>query len=230
MAVMAGAWTFSACGFLPHHSETSTTTSVLQTAPKPPPVDNMFGDCGPQGSQPDYQLNARKNRIDSMPPALVPWSGIAKLGYPSAVGFRFRNQWTQRETDAIARFEGASIMLEGYLVGVKLEVPEPPNCYSREPAERDFHLWLAQSPDRNKKDGIVVEITPRVRATHSMWTLERLDSLIQAKPPVRISGWLMFDQMHPERVRVRRATLWEIHPVTRIEVKRDSAWRTLDAP
>ena len=218
----------SACGFLPHHAETSTTTALLQSVPKPEPVDSAFGNCGPEGSQPDYTLNRRKNRIDSAPPVPLPWSGIARLGYPSAVGFRFRHQWTQRETDAIARFEGASVPLEGYLVGVKLEIPEPPNCYSDDAAQRDFHLWLANAPNQNKKNGIVVEVTPRIRVKHPAWTVERLDSLSRAGTLLRITGWLMFDQMHPERVRVNRVSLWEVHPITRIEVKRDSAWVSLD--
>src|SRR5438105_4161378 len=136
----------AACGFLPHHTDTSSTTARLAAAPKPVPVDSALADCGALGSQPDYALNARKNRVDTAPPVVVPLNGIVKLGYPSAVGYRFRHQWTQREADAIARFEGASIVVEGYLIGARLAIPAPPHCYSTEPARRDFPLWLAGSP------------------------------------------------------------------------------------
>ena len=53
---------------------------------------------------------------------------------------------------------------------------------------------------------------------------------------VRIYGWLMFDGEHKEfmfdpansnKPRVRRGTRWEIHPVTRFEVKIDGVWKIL---
>ena len=44
---------------------------------------------------------------------------------------------------------------------------------------------------------------------------------------VRISGWLMLDQEHPEQIGKTRGTLWEIHPITRIEVKDANGWREL---
>jgi hypothetical protein len=37
---------------------------------------------------------------------------------------------------------------------------------------------------------------------------------------VRITGWLFLDNDHPTDLDRQRATLWEIHPVTRIEVWR----------
>jgi len=47
--------------------------------------------------------------------------------------------------------------------------------------------------------------------------------------PVRISGWLMMDPQHPDQVGNSRVTIWEIHPITRIEVFRDSWWVDLDS-
>jgi hypothetical protein len=47
---------------------------------------------------------------------------------------------------------------------------------------------------------------------------------------VRISGWLFWDQRHPERLPSRqgsaatRGTLWEVHPVTGIEVFSAGRW------
>jgi hypothetical protein len=38
---------------------------------------------------------------------------------------------------------------------------------------------------------------------------------------VRITGWLFLDNDHPTDLDRQRATLWEIHPVTRIDV-----WKT----
>ena len=36
--------------------------------------------------------------------------------------------------------------------------------------------------------------------------------------PVRISGWLLFDPQHTNHLKKYRSTLWEIHPITKIEV------------
>ena len=130
----------------------------------------------------------------------------------------------------MARYEGAAVQVTGYLEGLKLEVPEPPNCYERDAADRDYHLWLTQSATDARKRSIVVEITPRVRARHAGWTDERLTALVAARVPVRVSGWLMLDQMHPELVGGNRATLWEVHPVMQLEWRRpDGAWVALDS-
>jgi hypothetical protein len=45
---------------------------------------------------------------------------------------------------------------------------------------------------------------------------------------VRISGWLMFDGEHPDQVGKTRGTLWEIHPVMRIDVLKSDGWTYLD--
>jgi hypothetical protein len=58
---------------------------------------------------------------------------------------------------------------------------------------------------------------------------------------VRISGWLMFDPLHYDQMwqydsaadttgTKARITLWEIHPITRIEVFKNGTWRSLDTP
>jgi hypothetical protein len=46
--------------------------------------------------------------------------------------------------------------------------------------------------------------------------------------PVRISGWLMFDPEHAAAFGKYRGTLWEIHPITKIEVLRNNNWVDLD--
>ena len=208
-------------------------TDILESAPKPPPVDSEFEGCGPAGSQPDYVLNRRKNRVDEPPNANylpVPWPVIARLPYPTWAELRFRNQWTRDETRDVARYEGAAIELEGYLAGYRLEIPEPPNCYSLEARHKDFHLWLSRAPGESRDESIVVEITPRVRIHHPAWTAERLDALHASRVRLRVRGWLMLDQMHPEKVERNRRTLWEVHPVMELEWQRaDSSWVSLDS-
>jgi len=220
----------SSCGFLPISRMSRKGVEVLEKAPKPAPVDSEFDGCGPDGSQPDYPLNARKNRIDEGAYLPVPWTLVARLPWPRQVGYRFRNQWGTGETRAVARYEGAAVRVEGYLVAYRLEVPEPPNCYAREPEHKDYHIWLSESPGGTRAQSVVVEITPRVRANHPAWTEDRLAALRETQVRVRVSGWLMLDQMHAEKVGGNRATLWEVHPIMRVEwQRRDSTWVSLDS-
>ncbi len=116
------------------------------------------------------------------------------------------------------------------MMGEKLEIPEPPNCYSDDADNKDYHIWLTRGAHEKRKRSVVVEITPRVRVLHPGWTEEKLRALVDSQIPVRVSGWLMLDQMHPEQVNEHRITLWEIHPITRLErQRRDSSWTTLDS-
>ena len=45
---------------------------------------------------------------------------------------------------------------------------------------------------------------------------------------VRISGWLMYDFEHVGAIGTQRAAVWEVHPVTRIQVQRSGQWIDLD--
>ena len=38
------------------------------------------------------------------------------------------------------------------------------------------------------------------------------------------SGWLLFDPVHKGHLGTFRASLWEIHPITKIEVFRNGQW------
>ncbi|MDQ2668522.1 MAG: hypothetical protein M3Z05_21385 [Gemmatimonadota bacterium] len=218
-----------ACGYLPVSRTSLVGTEPLEHALKPTPVNAPFGECGPEGSQPDFVLNRRKNRVDIAPWIDTPWPVIARLPWPRLVGLRFRNQWTEGEQQEVARFEGAPVRIEGYLEGFKLEGREPPNCYSDDPNARDYHLWLAEEPRDARRRTIVVEITPRVRALHPNWTEAHLTMLETSRDRMRVSGWLMLDQMHPERVGLNRTTLWEVHPILQIDVLRGEKWVSLDS-
>jgi len=218
------------CGFLPLTRASRKGADVLEAASKPPPLDSEFDSCGPAGSRPDYVLNRRKNRVDEGGYIPVPWTVIARLPWPRGVAYRFRNQWSGGETRAVARYEGAPVTIEGYLTRYRLEVPEPPNCYGRAPRDRDDHMWLAEKPHEHDRQSVVVEITPRVRASHSHWTEDAIAALVAQQRRVRVSGWLLLDQMHPEEVGFNRITLWEVHPILRLEwLRRDSTWVSLDS-
>lgn len=74
----------------------------------------------------------------------------------------------------------------------------------------------------------MVEVTPRVRARHPGWTLQAFQSLARQKSRVRIGGWTMLDPEHPDQVGKTRGTIWEIHPVMRVDVMQGGAgWKGL---
>jgi hypothetical protein len=51
---------------------------------------------------------------------------------------------------------------------------------------------------------------------------------VDGKTKVRISGWLLMDQEHPDQVGKTRGTIWEIHPIIAFDVQRGNTWVSLD--
>jgi hypothetical protein len=48
--------------------------------------------------------------------------------------------------------------------------------------------------------------------------------LAQQDAKVRITGCLMFDTDHPDQIGKTRGGLWEMHPITKIEVFSGGRW------
>jgi hypothetical protein len=107
-------------------------------------------------------------------------------------------------------------VVEAFLIGVKQEGPETTNCRRRD--LHDYHLWMVDTQGQTKAQAVVVEITPRWRAANAGWRVQTLRRLAQQRAKVRITGWLMFDTDHPDQIGKTRGGLWEIHPITTIEV------------
>jgi hypothetical protein len=152
-------------------------------------------------------LDGRKNRVDiPAPNAYIPigWNVMANL--PSA------------SPDDL---QGAPVMVEGYLshrIKVQDEKPgESANCNLLQPNEVDWHMYLTNAPNQGIAQAIVVETTPRTRPLHH-WNEAALQKLVNTNTQVRISGWLMYDFQHVSEIGTERATVWEVHPITRIEV------------
>lgn len=199
---------------------------------KPEPTSTDFTaegiTCGPTGDGGDSITNARKDRTD-VPTAyhLVSFQAIDGLAFPVAP--KSRMSWSQNQLSQIAPFEGAAVALTAYLDRVKVEGPESCNCHMKQRPDVDWHMWVTAHQGEFKKDAIVVETTPRIRKDHLNWTTAALKPFVQSENEVRISGWLMFDPEHREQLGKFRNTLWEIHPITRIEVFKDGGWVDLDA-
>ena len=194
-----------------------------------PPVSPGFEGCPAEGDGGDRVLNRLKNRVDSSKWMPTPIANVLALDWPPMVVRRSRDEWSRGELRAIAHSEGIPVAIEGYFVGAKTEGPEATNCHGAESKFRDWHLWLAPTPGKDRRRSIVVETTPAVRAEHPEWKLNAIHQLVRDSTLVRVSGWLLFDQDHPEQVGKTRGTLWEIHPVMQIEVMRGGRWEPLQA-
>ncbi len=201
-----------------------------EMAVKPVPREIVFDGCPPEGDGGDRALNRLKNRVDDGTWIPVGFEAIARLPWPASVERESRSRWSPVERRAVSRYEGIPVSVEGYLAGAKVEGPESPNCHGADAKYRDWHLWLAAHPGPDRARAIVVEVTPRVRASHPAWRIGALRRIARDSTPIRISGWLMLDPEHPEQLGKTRGTLWEIHPILRMEVRRDGRWVSLDLP
>jgi len=132
--------------------------------------------------------------------------------------------------DDLDRFDqnkGAKI--SGFVIDVKVGGVETCNCKAKDPIDRDTHIELGFAIDAPKTQRVIVEVTPRIRAQMKEmdkdWTTDALRKALKGKW-VEVTGWLLFDtphvneaeNTHPGNPKNWRATCWEIHPVTGMEI------------
>ena len=228
-------------------------TAISSDWDKPAPQSASFesdeGNCGETGDGGDTDTNQRKNRTDA--PAsyhAVTWAAINTLDYAKGAK-KSRMDWTPAQLATITPFEGAAISVEGYLYKVKVESSsvnaksggESTNCHAKLANDVDWHMPLTANVGEGEDVAIIVETTPRVRRQHSQWSTARLKPWVSHigntpnanynQRKVRISGWLMLDPEHQDMINHGlRSTLWEIHPITKIEVWDSGSWVDLDNP
>jgi len=204
---------------------------------KPQPESSTFDGCPPEGVGGDPDLNKLKNRTDDGNYVAVAFGDIANLTWPGTIERKKRADWSQADTDAVSRDEGIPISIEGYLSilkngqklqGAREEGKESCNCGIDTSAHHDYHIWLRETQTSLRSTAIVIEATPPVRSKHSDWTLDKLAQIATSKQRVRISGWLLLDPEHPDQVGKTRGTIWEIHPIMKIEVQSGNSWQPLN--
>lgn len=206
----------------PHRVHSTLALASLICAAMPPAshAQASFHGCGMAGSATVRRvraLNELKNRFTAPRPAdidtTVTFAALLRPGDDRA-------RWDEHR--------GASIV--GYVHDVKAGGVETVNCRARDLADRDTHIELVLDPMRSSASRrVVVEVTPRWRAMVAArgvdWSTRALRTAYLGRW-VRVTGWLLFDAEHadaaentaPGRARNWRATAWEVHPVTAIEV------------
>jgi hypothetical protein len=173
------------------------------------------------GSEGSKELNPRKNRFDfPKNDDIDPDVSLAAMLSPG---------------DDTGRFDSSkAATISGFVVKVKSGEKESCNCGANKPIDKDTHIMLGLSSTALKTQCVVVEVTPRLRLlmakNGSDWSTEALGKKngpngILGKW-VKVTGWLLFDSIHaddsentrPGHANNQRATAWEIHPVTKIEI------------
>jgi hypothetical protein len=219
----------------------------LGTVASNAPTSAIFHDpqtgktCGPNG-QPgaaDPVENALKNRIAK--PATTRPTTVAEFRNLPVHAKTSRANWTPGELAQFKALEDVPVRIVGYLKQeVRPEGKEATNC-NVPPTDKtgiDFHMWLVDTIDKDKDRSFsaVVEMAPRWRQANPAWTQAALQALVDQGAQVRISGWRTYDYEHPEQMKANsagkpptRSTLWEIHPITMVEVATQAGWIELGA-
>ncbi len=217
-------------------SDAAASATILESWPKPTHNKTTFSShgvtCGNGGKAGDTETNLLKNRTDTASNYhAVMFDAIAHLRYPKAA--KHRHDWPRPQLDSIARYEGVAVSVIGYLVALKPQNKgsgESTNCNLTGADETDWHMALVKSVGDGEATAIVVETTPRVRRKHPAWTTAAVKQYVDTDTPLRISGWLMLDPEHRNHLAKYRSTLWEVHPITRIEAFDGTRWVNLDGP
>lgn len=162
-------------------------------------------------------LNRQKNRYN------IPLPG----DFNSAIALRSllapgndENRWNIR----------TAVELTGYVFEVKPGGVETCNCNVNDDAHADTHIVLIANPKKNTGNKrVIIEITPRMRFLMAKkgidWSTGKLKSQLVGHW-VKVKGWMFFDLVHaasaentrPGNAKNWRATAWEVHPITSIEV------------
>jgi hypothetical protein len=174
--------------------------------------------CPPEGDatqQLARELNPLKNREQApLPTEINPNATLAAVLAPGSD----LDRW--RASDAA--------IFEGVVINVKEGGIESVNCHAKDPAHRDTHIELALDAGAPARQRVIVEVTPRWRekvAAVFDWSTSSLKHQLIGRR-VRVTGWLFNDLEHkpqaensnPGGAHNWRATVWEIHPVTGIQV------------
>lgn len=178
--------------------------------------------CGPNG---DALLNAAKNRTD-VPAA----SAVQALSLDDIRAIPAPSRWntgSSRSSITGAGREGTPVVTMGFLKLVKAQGAESCNCGLSQRANTDLHFVLVSDIDDDENTSVTVEVAPRLRADHPDWTFTKTRDELEGQF-IRVTGWLMLDTKHIPQARrlpderanrgLKRATNWEVHPITKLEV------------
>lgn len=170
--------------------------------------------CAAEGKR-----NALKDRT-TLPAAYEPMSVGQMLGFQPKVatepGASNRHQWSAESAAEIDAWEKRAVCVQGYVVAMHAN-----------PFDGDLIMNLAEKPTHGKDRSMVVEASPQFQKLQPDWTGSAFKQLANQRALVRVSGWLFYDDFHDGAIGSWRGTLWEVHPITRIDVWNGKTWQPL---
>jgi hypothetical protein len=216
---------------IPRIGLSAPASEVLEDWDKPAPNKSRIGECGWFGSSgADKETNRRKNRTD-LPTSYhaVEFTAITDLDWPRGASTR-RDHWDSDELDIIEPYEGEAITVTGFIVAFRPQAKntEATNCGISGEENTDWHIALVGNHGDPESEAVVVETTPRIKRKHPNWVPSTFQHLVGTTDSVRVSGFLLLDPVHKGHLGKYRRTLWEIHPIHRIEYWRGGTWRDVD--
>jgi hypothetical protein len=179
----------------------------------------VFGaPCGPKGDNKEARIQA-----------LDQFKNRTSVAEPDAIDLKITLESILAPGDDENRFKNEqAVTVTGYVALVKDGGAESCNCHSK--TAKDTHIVIVASKKdaTNPKHHVIVEVTPHFRELGTTADLKK--KLVGHM--VKFSGWLFFDEEHkqnasntnPKGTDLWRATCWEIHPVTGIEIVDQSAF------
>jgi hypothetical protein len=204
---------------------------AMAIAQTPPKSRGAFDGCGVQGVGGDPDLNTQKNR--SVAPEAVSKITVAQMRelpkVPRSDG-KDRSAWPDSLAAKIESQEKRGVFFIGYVIHAKAEGKESSNCQLAAAKDHDVHVYVGDGTDDDAASSAIVEVTPRWRSTSPTWNASDIQELVTSGAQVRITGFLLYDQEHWDMIsKGQRSTLWEIHPITNIEVQTKSGWMELSS-
>ena len=194
-------------------------SATATVAPQP----GDFQGCPERGQGGDPDLNRVKNRSAAVTaPQSMTVAQLNALPLPLEALRGKRARWPASTVAEVSALEQQGVVVEGFLIGAKQSGTETTNCRRKE--LRDDHLWIVEAQDHARAQAVVAEVTPRWLAANPGWRLRFLTRLANQRARVRLTGWLMLDPEHPEQIGKTRGGLWEVHPITTIEVFSGGRW------
>lgn len=188
-------------------------------------------DCGLHGNakaKREYDQNPYKNRWNFPDKSKIDTSiTLAKL----IEGGEDRNKFNQNQ----------AVEITGYVYAVKIGGVETCNCKTKNQQFRDTHIELTPNAEETSPDKrVIVEVTPRIRQILEKQGIDWSTAALKDKDgpmgilnkTIKVQGWLFYDFSHEtdafsydpedkiggEKHKNWRASCWEVHPITNIEI------------
>ena len=165
----------------------------------------------------DAKLNVKKNRTDAPAGAIESWTFEEIMHVEDERPTAWQTGQDRTAVEDLG--EDTPIAFVGYMIGAHPESPETCNCKLSGENNNDYHINLVEHKNDSFTSSAVVEMTASSAIETPNWKLDKLTGrLDNSNPPVvRVTGYLLFDSEHVSRSGGERETIWEVHPVIKLE-------------